>query len=109
LRIKAYAGYFKNDTFREIARIDLGKRHSDSHTYVEDWYTHPVGHAVTLRTEHGDKIVEDRLGNNFRALNADVVLGAMEDDNSEEKEPIWTWQMDVLDAPKVTHVILAVW
>lgn len=109
MRLKAYAGYFKGDKFKEIARIDLGKYHRDSHSYVEDWYKHPVGTAVTLHTEQGEKIVEDRLGNNFRAINAETVLGAMQDDNDEVDTDLWDWQMDVLDDQRVTHVVLAVW
>lgn len=109
MRLKAYAGYFKDHNFIEVARIDLGKRKHAG--YVYDWYLHPVGSACLLYDEAGRTLVEDRLGNNFRALHVGSVLRAMKDDNKElpVSKPHWTWEAEVLGSPKVTHVILTVW
>lgn len=108
MRLKGYAGYIKNDKFKEVARIDLGKYQSD-HGYVHDWYVYPAGLAVTLKTEHGDPLVEDRLGNNLRAIRADLILEAMQDDNDESEGTVYDWEMDVLEDERVTHLVLAVW
>lgn len=109
MRLKAYAGHIKDRQFREVARLDLGKRKHAG--YVYDWYLHPVGVAVVLHTEHGDPIFEDRLGNNLRALPVLPFMRAMKDDNKELPvgQPRWTWELDVLASPNVSHVILTVW
>lgn len=107
MRLKAYAGYFKDDKFKEIARIDLGETKDSG--YVRDWYVYPIGVAVWLETEHGDSIVEDRMGNTLKAIKADNVLQAMQDDNDESETVVYDWEMDALEDERVTHVVLAAW
>lgn len=107
MRLKAYAGYFKGEKFKEIARFDVGRTRDTG--YVRDWYVYPAGVAVTLKTEHGEPIVEDRMGNNLRAIKADSILEAMQDDNDESEGVVYDWEMAILEDERVTHVVLAAW